>query len=335
MQCKICNEIFKSNKDLSIHIRYTHKLVIKDYYDKYLKQHNEGKCLICGIDTKFQNISRGYTKCCLNCRYKNKTTYDRIKQTYLDKYGVDHPWKLEKSIQKSLDTRKNLYGTTVVSKNEIIKNKTKQTRLTKIEQFEKNNNCIQLHKLILQLGEYNWYFGPTHKKFRDSLVYLHNGRYTFVKNEDIPKIVDYINTYSPIRGTSKIEDSLYKNIKNYCNCKVIHKDRQAIYPKELDIYIPELKLAVEFNGTYWHSIEAGNTKDHLIKKSLLCKEKGIRLIHIYEFEDLDTQIQLLKDLINGYDNYPKNDFNKNNFLQIPKPFKIFDRFTIYIAGPLQ
>ena len=72
-------------------------------------------------------------------------------------------------------------------------------------------------------------------------------------------------------------------------------------------------------------------------KSLLCREKNIRLIHIYEFEDLDQQIKLLQDLILGQDNYPKEDFNKNNLIDsIPKPEIIYqsDRYTIYGAGPL-
>ena len=71
-------------------------------------------------------------------------------------------------------------------------------------------------------------------------------------------------------------------------------------------------------------------------KSLLCREKHIRLIHIYEFEDIEEQKQLLKDLLLGVDNYPKNDFNKNNLLDtIPEPTLIYkDRYTIYGAGPL-
>ena len=71
-------------------------------------------------------------------------------------------------------------------------------------------------------------------------------------------------------------------------------------------------------------------------KSLLCREKNIRLIHIYEFEDIEEQKQLLKNLILGIDNYPKNDFNKNNLIEnIPEPEIIYkDRYTIYGAGPL-
>lgn len=74
-----------------------------------------------------------------------------------------------------------------------------------------------------------------------------------------------------------------------------------------------------------------------LDKSLLCREKSICLIHIYEFEDFDTQCQLLKDLINGVDNYSKNDFNKNNLIDdIPEPEIIYSNeySTIYGTGKL-
>lgn len=64
--------------------------------------------------------------------------------------------------------------------------------------------------------------------------------------------------------------------------------------------------------------------------------KEIHLIHIYEFEDFEKQKQLLKDLILGQDNYPKEDFNKNNLItNIPVPTIIYQNdYTIYGAGPL-
>jgi len=59
--------------------------------------------------------------------------------------------------------------------------------------------------------------------------------------------------------------------------------RDIIPPYELDIYIPEKKLAIEFNGNYWHSSIRKERLYHQ-EKSLLCKEKGIRLIHIFEYQ---------------------------------------------------
>ena len=337
MQCKICNEIFKSNKDLSIHIRYKHKIQSKIYYDTYLKKENEGKCKLCGKSTKFINITQGYTICCINCRYKNKETLQKRHKTCIKKYGVINPWQRPDIIQKNLNAKLQKYGTTVVSKNKDIINKTKQTKINRIAEFEQQNNCTILNKVIADVNSYVWYFSDLHKDFKNSLIYLRKGQNVFIKNDDIPKIQEYVNDYLSSHGTSNIEQYIYNQICSFYKGIVIHRDKHVIFPKELDIYIPDLKLAIEFNGEYWHSIEAGCKKDHIIKKSIDCTNKGIRLIHIYEWENLDIQLNLLKDLINGIDNYPKQDFNKNNFLPKPKPYKIINpnvRFTVYTAGPL-
>lgn len=61
------------------------------------------------------------------------------------------------------------------------------------------------------------------------------------------------------------------------------------------------------------------------------------MIHIYEFEDLDEQIELLRSLILGKDMYSKEDFNKNNLIDnIPEPEIVYQdsRYTVYGAGKL-
>ena len=53
--------------------------------------------------------------------------------------------------------------------------------------------------------------------------------------------------------------------------------------KELDIYIPQHSIAIEFNGLYWHSTERRDALLHLTKTEE-CLSKGINLIHIFEDE---------------------------------------------------
>ena len=48
MQCKICG---KQSKRLGQHVSMMHKISAKDYYDKYLKQLNDGICPMCGKET--------------------------------------------------------------------------------------------------------------------------------------------------------------------------------------------------------------------------------------------------------------------------------------------
>jgi hypothetical protein len=84
---------------------------------------------------------------------------------------------------------------------------------------------------------------------------------------------------------------------------VITRDRTILKPKELDIYLPEHNLAIEYCGEYWHSLKneeqvrEGRLKHY--QKYMDCKAKGIRLITIYESEWLDRGHQIRRLLRNA------------------------------------
>lgn len=69
-------------------------------------------------------------------------------------------------------------------------------------------------------------------------------------------------------------------------CKVIPNDRsQLINPRtgrnlELDIWIPSMNKAIEFNGSYWHSLPRTQIIDE--EKHWQCKSKGIDLLVVKE-----------------------------------------------------
>lgn len=68
--------------------------------------------------------------------------------------------------------------------------------------------------------------------------------------------------------------------------------RTVIPPKELDIYIPSLKIAIEFNGNYFHS-DVFKDKNYHSDKTKACAEKGIQLIHVWSDEDPITVHRML------------------------------------------
>lgn len=72
---------------------------------------------------------------------------------------------------------------------------------------------------------------------------------------------------------------------------VVQRDRSIIAPKELDIYLPEHNLAIEYCGMYWHTHKTWEderkNKHRHAEKHRLCAAKGIRLITIYEAEWLE------------------------------------------------
>ena len=83
-------------------------------------------------------------------------------------------------------------------------------------------------------------------------------------------------------SVSKDENKLIKFIHKKLKQEVITSDRSLINPLELDIVLPEHKIAIEYNGLYWHSDAQGKDKNYHKNKTELCKEKGYRLIHIFE-----------------------------------------------------
>ena len=87
------------------------------------------------------------------------------------------------------------------------------------------------------------------------------------------------------RPTSLGEDKLYEFICSLLpNEKVIQSDRSLIAPYEVDIYIPEKKIAVEYNGLFWHSEAVGKDKDYHREKYLACQAEGVQLFTIWEDE---------------------------------------------------
>ena len=59
-------------------------------------------------------------------------------------------------------------------------------------------------------------------------------------------------------------------------------NRKILKGKELDIFIPSLNKAIEFNGVYWHYSEKYFVPGKHATKSNLCKEKNIKLFHLRE-----------------------------------------------------
>ena len=105
-------------------------------------------------------------------------------------------------------------------------------------------------------------------------------------------------------------------VLEYCQSlsdNVISGDRHIIKPLELDIYMPDNNFAIEYDGLYWHSFNTITQEDknvHL-RKTKLCKEKSIQLLHIFE---------------NEWDHYKKQEIWKSIIKnKLGQSFKIFAR----------
>lgn len=80
---------------------------------------------------------------------------------------------------------------------------------------------------------------------------------------------------------SSPEKEVVEFIKKLTDTQIIENDKNILYPKELDIYLPQKNLAIEFDGVYWHS---KYDKEYHVGKTENCIENGIQLLHIFDTE---------------------------------------------------
>lgn len=111
---------------------------------------------------------------------------------------------------------------------------------------------------------------------------------------------------------SKMEENLAGLIKTLLpkNTPIIRNDRQLIKPYELDILIPELNLAFEFNGDYWHSdkmIRKRNPRFSSSKqfdsfKKQECEKRDVKLFFVKEKQwvnNYEKTVERIKRIVCG------------------------------------
>jgi hypothetical protein len=100
------------------------------------------------------------------------------------------------------------------------------------------------------------------------------------------------------------EDEIADFLSNFTN--VVRRTRSVIPPRELDIYLPDHNLAIEYCGEFWHShgdkeSEARDKRKH-IEKHEACAANGIRLITLWESEWKDHNYAIKRLLRNAIGN---------------------------------
>lgn len=93
--------------------------------------------------------------------------------------------------------------------------------------------------------------------------------------------------------SSKGETELYDFLVSIYEGKIERNKRFG--NTELDIYLPELLLGIEFNGLYWHSNKFKSKKYHYQKTNFF-KEKGIRILHVWE-DDWRIKKGIIKSIL--------------------------------------
>ena len=246
---------------------------------------------------------------------------EKIYQTKLERYGDSGYHNIEQMKQTNLER----YGVEYAQNSDIIKEKIKCTNLKRYgNEYAIGSDTVRKKIVETSIDKYddtNPYRGKLHreliKKFPE-LIGFSGNKYICKclnincdvcekkqfelpspifrrrKNQGI-ELCPILNPILVSDGTSDIENDIYLYIKSIYSGKIIQNDRSILNGKEIDIYLPEMNFAIEFNGLYWHS-EVYKDKMYHQERTILCENKGIQLIHIWEDDWLDKK-DIVKDII--------------------------------------
>jgi hypothetical protein len=201
--------------------------------------------------------------------------------TNVERYGVENVWLSEEIQQRRFDTMKEKYGVEYPLQNDDIKQKFTDTMKEKhgVEHAQQKHITDDA---LLKTRDVKWLTEQHHNnkkpisKIAAELGYSQSGLYPIFDKLDI-------ETHLYHQSTGEIE--LYELIKSIIpDAEIIQSDRIILDGEELDIYIPSLNLAFEYNGIYCHSDLAGKDRRYHLSKTKRCNDLGIRLIHIWDRE---------------------------------------------------
>lgn len=285
----------------------------KESLKLYVKSIENKKCLICNKQLTMKQHLRKTDWCSNKCHtihmHKNKTGIGSTKSLKKKLEGISKIDE-EKKYEKYEKTCMEKYGCKNVSQAKMVREKIEN-------HFEKkygNKNILitdHFHKKMLEK------YGVKNR----NQIHIIDGRYEDLNNPDwlkekhkefsleqISKILGVTKRTVELKfkklnleindkknnKRSKLEIEVQNFIEQECGLKTENSVRTILKNnKELDIYIPEKNIAIEFNGLYWHSCFDKNDEKNVSKRHIIktdeCEEKGIQLLHIFENEWINNK----------------------------------------------
>jgi hypothetical protein len=308
-ECEECHLFFKSKNGLSNHVNKKHN--IKIYYDKWLKNENEGFCEICGKETKFRSIKyNGYYPCCskkcvnkhrekiclqkygVNNINQNNEIKIRRKKVNMEKLGVEYPMQNENVKNKRKENYFNKHGIYHQMKDDKIKNKIKNTNIKKYgTPCSLSNDSIKIKRDKTWLEKYGTKYIFQSEKIKEKSKITCLKKYgvenasqnhdIFIKQQKSSFIIKkYKDTNLLYQGSYELDflNKYYNElqIENGKTIKYKYNNKEKSYHS--DFFIPDLNLIVEIKNSwlYKRDLNILNEKE----KSTL--EKGYNYILILD-----------------------------------------------------
>jgi len=241
-----------------------------------------------------------------------KESLEKAKTTWLKNLGVDNPFKSETVKNKIKETCLEKYGKTSFLATQSCRESLESYQQTHTEEIRAKieSTCIEKYGVshprksaaymdkfcndfFVQHGVYYPSQMADHLEKRQATCLTKYGFDHPVKNLEVQEKIRQtcLEKYGkyPVNCHGKTESEIKQFIEELgfaCN-----SDRLMLNGKEVDIYIPNKQIAIEYCGLYWHNEMSPCPRDrkyHFDKYRLLQKQ-GIRLITIFEDEWLERE----------------------------------------------
>lgn len=240
--CKICNRQFKTIRSLGSHTTQYHKISKEKYYLKYINS-SVGLCKNCNAPTKFNSLSKGYSRCCgpkcaklldsLDIEYRKKisvaTKAAMWRPDIREKYIKSREIPLSIETRRMMSVKAKSRCTKVWKDNLYTSSRNKKVSISKIDYWknnpEKREHVGKLWELWKQKDEIGW---RRHLQMASKLGF--------------EKIFGN-------HGETSLETKMYKFLAD----NNINFQRQyELEWKFYDAYLPDYNILLEFDGDFWH-----------------------------------------------------------------------------------
>jgi hypothetical protein len=199
------------------------------------------------------------------------------RQTSIINWGTEYPMQSEEVKDRAKQACIDIYGVDNAAKNDEVKDRISQGILGgsyfRFKQLLESNYRLEL--LTKREDFIGTNFSPIYEfKCVDCGSSF---KKTFLYNNTVCR-----TCHPCLSGRSLAEIEVFDFVQSKTAHTVMNNVKDVI-DLELDIYVPELNLAVEYCGLYWHSDLYKKPRYHMSKMEM-CNKMGIKLITIFEDE---------------------------------------------------
>lgn len=218
---------------------------------------------------------------------------EQAQKTKFERYGADH------DMEKTKRTNLERYGTEFPLLTPEAQEKAKATKLKRTTEYFAKLLAKEDIDIVEFEGSKNSPLTMHCNRCGNDFMFSRSYSYHKVK---AGKICPFCNPREE-NYDSIIQLEIADFVDSISPALVVRDDRRAIWPLELDVYIPDTHTAFEVDGMYWHSTAYKEPSYHLDKTNR-CKEKGISLYHIFECEWVSKRPIVesrIKSILGSYD----------------------------------